>query len=200
MQAVSTRVKGPLIPSKAPSVSPNVNKAHFLASRIASSQKVLPCHMEPRGRAAFAALGSRAPDSIIFRRTSLHVTASVSNALVQEPPSVPDTSDPTTPFPAEALPTHSGYLPVSPSSESKLFYCYYESRCSERPLSETPVLLWLNGGPGTLVAWLLSLHERPQSATVLVLFLAAWLVPVAPWLGSLASWRTSNLSTASGHR
>jgi len=105
--------------------------------------------MEPRGRAASAALGSRPPHSILYARASLHVTTSASSALVQDsPPSVPDTSYPTAPFPAEALPTLSGYLPVSPSSESKLFYCYYEARSSERPLEETPVLLWLNGGPG----------------------------------------------------
>nr|BAJ96919.1 predicted protein [Hordeum vulgare subsp. vulgare] len=52
-------------------------------------------------------------------------------------------------FPKEALPTSSGYLPVDPSTNSSLFYAFYEASA---PLAatpaDTPLLLWLQGGPG----------------------------------------------------
>ncbi|CAM6063274.1 unnamed protein product [Sphagnum tenellum] len=61
-------------------------------------------------------------------------------------------------FPHEALPTSSGYLPVSNSSSSRLFYVFYEATEEEKSSSSsssssdttttTPLLLWLNGGPG----------------------------------------------------
>jgi carboxypeptidase C (cathepsin A) len=60
-------------------------------------------------------------------------------------------------FPHEALPTSSGYLPVSNSSSSRLFYVFYEATEEEKTSSSssssdttttTPLLLWLNGGPG----------------------------------------------------
>jgi carboxypeptidase C (cathepsin A) len=63
-------------------------------------------------------------------------------------------------FPHEALPTSSGYLPVSNSSSSRLFYVFYEateeekssssssSSSSDTTTTTTPLLLWLNGGPG----------------------------------------------------
>ncbi|KAK7317877.1 hypothetical protein RJT34_02465 [Clitoria ternatea] len=51
-------------------------------------------------------------------------------------------------FPKEALPTKSGYLPVSPNSTSAIFYAFYEAQNSTLPLSQTPLLIWLQGGPG----------------------------------------------------
>ncbi|CAI5995095.1 unnamed protein product [Closterium sp. NIES-65] len=56
---------------------------------------------------------------------------------------------PNIPMPKEALPSSSGYLPVSTSTpESRMFYTYYEATEPSRSLAETPLLLWLNGGPG----------------------------------------------------
>ncbi|KAJ8769272.1 hypothetical protein K2173_002201 [Erythroxylum novogranatense] len=51
-------------------------------------------------------------------------------------------------FPKEALPTKSGYLPVGSWSNSAIFYTFYEAQNSTSPLSETPLLIWLQGGPG----------------------------------------------------
>ncbi|KAK7400757.1 hypothetical protein VNO78_12061 [Psophocarpus tetragonolobus] len=51
-------------------------------------------------------------------------------------------------FPKEALPTKHGYLPVSPTSTSAIFYAFYEAQNSTLPLSQTPLLIWLQGGPG----------------------------------------------------
>ncbi|KAI5055784.1 hypothetical protein GOP47_0029305 [Adiantum capillus-veneris] len=51
-------------------------------------------------------------------------------------------------LPKEALPTKSGYLPISGTSKSKLFYIFYEAAQLQVPLADTPWLLWLNGGPG----------------------------------------------------
>ncbi|TKY59032.1 Serine carboxypeptidase 50 [Spatholobus suberectus] len=57
-------------------------------------------------------------------------------------------SEPTHSFPKEALPTKYGYLPVSPTSTSAIFYAFYEAQNSTLPLSQTPLLIWLQGGPG----------------------------------------------------
>eukprot|EP00268_Persea_americana_P038173 TRINITY_DN37801_c0_g1_i3.p1 TRINITY_DN37801_c0_g1~~TRINITY_DN37801_c0_g1_i3.p1 ORF type:complete len:456 (-),score=85.12 TRINITY_DN37801_c0_g1_i3:633-2000(-) len=51
-------------------------------------------------------------------------------------------------LPKEALPTKSGYLPVSPTSGSAIFYTFYEAQHPTSPLSQTPLLVWLQGGPG----------------------------------------------------
>ncbi|CAJ1939581.1 unnamed protein product [Sphenostylis stenocarpa] len=51
-------------------------------------------------------------------------------------------------FPKEALPTKYGYLPITPTSTSAIFYAFYEAQNSTLPLSQTPLLIWLQGGPG----------------------------------------------------
>ncbi|XP_031268894.1 serine carboxypeptidase-like 50 [Pistacia vera] len=51
-------------------------------------------------------------------------------------------------FPNEALPTKSGYLPVNPATSSAIFYTFYEAQTPTSPLAETPLLIWLQGGPG----------------------------------------------------
>ncbi|KAJ1264273.1 hypothetical protein BS78_09G250400 [Paspalum vaginatum] len=50
-------------------------------------------------------------------------------------------------FPKEALPTISGYLPIPPTNAS-LFFAFYEATDPVTPPSSTPLLLWLQGGPG----------------------------------------------------
>nr|KJB30773.1 hypothetical protein B456_005G161500 [Gossypium raimondii] len=55
----------------------------------------------------------------------------------------------TTPlFPKDALPTKSGYLPVNHATGSAIFYAFYEAQTPTSPLSKTPLLIWLQGGPG----------------------------------------------------
>nr|VDD58842.1 unnamed protein product [Brassica oleracea] len=52
-------------------------------------------------------------------------------------------------FPDEALPTKSGYLPVKPAPGSSMFYAFYEAQKPTTPLpNDTPLLVWLQGGPG----------------------------------------------------
>ncbi|KAG2708328.1 hypothetical protein I3760_05G186700 [Carya illinoinensis] len=51
-------------------------------------------------------------------------------------------------FPDEALPTKSGYLPVSPATSSAIFYAFYEVQEPFSSLSQTPLVIWLQGGPG----------------------------------------------------
>ncbi|XVE85407.1 hypothetical protein DITRI_Ditri17bG0088800 [Diplodiscus trichospermus] len=58
----------------------------------------------------------------------------------------PSTSTPL--FPKEALPTKSGYFPINPATGSAIFYSFYEAQTPTSPLSETPLLIWLQGGPG----------------------------------------------------
>ncbi|KAK1258934.1 Serine carboxypeptidase-like 50 [Acorus gramineus] len=57
------------------------------------------------------------------------------------PPSPP-------PFPKGSLPTSSGYLPINTSSSSALFFTFYEAQHPLSALPQTPILLWLQGGPG----------------------------------------------------
>ncbi|KAK4263946.1 hypothetical protein QN277_029296 [Acacia crassicarpa] len=51
-------------------------------------------------------------------------------------------------FPKQALPTKSGYLSVNATSNSAIFYAFYEAQSLTSPLSQTPLLIWLQGGPG----------------------------------------------------
>ncbi|XP_068658374.1 serine carboxypeptidase-like 50 [Aristolochia californica] len=51
-------------------------------------------------------------------------------------------------FPKDALPTKSGYLPVNTTSGSAIFFTFYEAQQPSSPLSQTPLLVWLQGGPG----------------------------------------------------
>ncbi|CAJ1939585.1 unnamed protein product [Sphenostylis stenocarpa] len=58
-------------------------------------------------------------------------------------------SQSTHPFPKETLPSKYGYLPIIPTSTSAIFYAFYEAQNSTLPLSQTSLLIWLQGGPGT---------------------------------------------------
>ncbi|XP_072967651.1 serine carboxypeptidase-like 50 [Typha angustifolia] len=60
--------------------------------------------------------------------------------------SLPLPSTSTSPFPSSALPTKSGYLPIS--STSSVFFAFYEAQRPLTPLLSTPLLVWLQGGPG----------------------------------------------------
>ncbi|CAI9275963.1 unnamed protein product [Lactuca saligna] len=52
-------------------------------------------------------------------------------------------------LPKETLPTKSGYLPVNSTTGSAIFYAFYEAQnTSNTSLSETPLVIWLQGGPG----------------------------------------------------
>ncbi|KAL6969942.1 Serine carboxypeptidase-like 50 [Sarracenia purpurea var. burkii] len=62
------------------------------------------------------------------------------------PPFSPATS--TALLPGDALPTKSGYLSVNSATGSAIFYTFYEAQSPNSSLSQTPLLLWLQGGPG----------------------------------------------------
>lgn len=51
-------------------------------------------------------------------------------------------------FPQEALPTKSGYLPVNSTTGSAIFYAFYEAQNPISTPAHTPILIWLQGGPG----------------------------------------------------
>ncbi|MQL72103.1 hypothetical protein Taro_004443 [Colocasia esculenta] len=51
-------------------------------------------------------------------------------------------------FPKDAIPTQSGYLPVNATSSSAMYFAYHEAQQPRQPLPKTPLLVWLQGGPG----------------------------------------------------
>ncbi|GAB4828774.1 Serine carboxypeptidase-like 50 [Ancistrocladus abbreviatus] len=51
-------------------------------------------------------------------------------------------------FPEEALPSKSGYLPVNPTTGSSIYYAFYEAQEPISHLNQTPLVIWLQGGPG----------------------------------------------------
>ncbi|KMT08095.1 hypothetical protein BVRB_6g143470 [Beta vulgaris subsp. vulgaris] len=51
-------------------------------------------------------------------------------------------------IPPEALPQKSGYLIVNQTSKSSIYYTFYEAQKPITSLSKTPLLIWLQGGPG----------------------------------------------------
>ncbi|KAK1423126.1 hypothetical protein QVD17_18421 [Tagetes erecta] len=54
-----------------------------------------------------------------------------------------------TTLPIEALPTKSGYLTVNSTTKSAIFYTFYEAQTpTNTSISETPIVIWLQGGPG----------------------------------------------------
>lgn len=51
-------------------------------------------------------------------------------------------------FPKSALPTSAGYLAAGPATSARLYYMYYEAISPATSLEDTPIILWLQGGPG----------------------------------------------------
>ncbi|KAL8229982.1 hypothetical protein R6Q57_014882 [Mikania cordata] len=71
------------------------------------------------------------------------------STLHRLPPQPTATSSATVTFPKKAIPTKSGYLPVNSITGSAIFYVFYEARNHNNiSISETPLLIWLQGGPG----------------------------------------------------
>ncbi|CAN6443947.1 unnamed protein product [Victoria cruziana] len=72
-------------------------------------------------------------------------------------------------LPKEALPTKSGYLPINKTTGSAIFFTFYEAIQRSSPsTSQTPLIIWLQGGPGCssmignffeLGPWMLSAHS-----------------------------------------
>lgn len=54
------------------------------------------------------------------------------------------------PSSATTLPTKSGYLTVNSTTKSAIFYAFYEAQYpnNNTSLSDTPLVIWLQGGPG----------------------------------------------------
>ncbi|XP_021727279.1 serine carboxypeptidase-like 50 [Chenopodium quinoa] len=62
--------------------------------------------------------------------------------------STPTISSSSTPFTPESLPTKFGHLVVNSTSKSSIYYTYYEAQQPISTLAKTPLLVWLQGGPG----------------------------------------------------
>ncbi|KAL6214528.1 hypothetical protein ACLB2K_013960 [Fragaria x ananassa] len=93
------------------------------------------------------------------------------------------TASPPPLLPKQALPTKSGYLPVNPTTSSAIFYTFYEAHNPTSPLSQTPLLIWLQGGPGCssmignffeLGPWRVNSHKHPSDPISLQPNSASW--------------------------
>ncbi|KAJ4960146.1 hypothetical protein NE237_020056 [Protea cynaroides] len=51
-------------------------------------------------------------------------------------------------FPKKSQPTKSGYLSINSTTSSAIFFTFYEAQEPIFRLSQTPLLVWLQGGPG----------------------------------------------------
>ncbi|RHY94396.1 hypothetical protein DYB35_006599, partial [Aphanomyces astaci] len=76
-------------------------------------------------------------------------------------------SRPTIPWPREVTPTfcdttyhESGYIKLPHKANDQYFYWYFESRSNP---TDDPLVLWLEGGPGTSSIWALLNENGPCS-------------------------------------
>lgn len=78
---------------------------------------------------------------LLFLTILLHLSTTTFSTSSPRPPSAS--------FPKEALPTLSGYLQINKTTGSAMFYSFYEAQeANKTSLSRTPLLIWLQGGPG----------------------------------------------------
>ncbi|KAG8372890.1 hypothetical protein BUALT_Bualt12G0114200 [Buddleja alternifolia] len=72
-------------------------------------------------------------------------------AVLHHSTAIPPSPSAATFYPKQALPTKSGYLTVNPTTGSSIFYTFYEAQCPNKntsKISQTPILMWLQDGPG----------------------------------------------------
>ncbi|KAK9074539.1 hypothetical protein SSX86_007137 [Deinandra increscens subsp. villosa] len=82
-------------------------------------------------------------DSIAITLLKLLLFFSTLHRLPPQPTAISST------FPKQAHPTKSGYLPINSTTGSAIFYVFYEAKNpSNSSISQTPLLIWLQGGPG----------------------------------------------------
>lgn len=85
-------------------------------------------------------------ESIALTLVKLILFLSTLNHLPPQPTAIPAK---TTIFPNKARPTKSGYLPINSTTGASIFYVFYEAKNHKNiSLSQTPLLIWLQGGPG----------------------------------------------------
>ncbi|XP_042475045.1 serine carboxypeptidase-like 50 [Macadamia integrifolia] len=92
-------------------------------------------------------------------------------------------ANPTPLFPKESQPLKSGYLPINSSTSSAIYFAFYEAQRPIFSLSQTPLLVWLQGGPGCssllgnffeLGPWRLNLNQNDSNNPVLEPNPGAW--------------------------
>ncbi|KAG7981277.1 hypothetical protein I3843_05G224500 [Carya illinoinensis] len=87
-------------------------------------------------------MSSKFLNFLLLLAFSLFLLAFLNHLTASSPPTS------TSLFPNEALPTKTSYLSVNPADySSAMFYAFYEAQNPTSPVSQTPLIIWLQGGP-----------------------------------------------------
>jgi vitellogenic carboxypeptidase-like protein len=82
---------------------------------------------------------------LLIHNVNFHISAS--SSVAGESNDLPNRV-----FPEAALPTQSGYFTVDPTTQARMFWVFYEALNVDPDdgvsTPETPIILWLQGGPG----------------------------------------------------
>lgn len=129
------------VPNSGVAILGHPTKLDASGNSAATSSDMAP----PKGISAVVALLAVVP--LLLAADGIYA-ALFPSQLQQQPQQLEEASVDAFVFPDHALPTDSGYLVVNETSRARMFYAFYDAIEPRTSLLETPIILWLQGGPG----------------------------------------------------